>query len=134
MKQRAAPQARGHLGLASDVPGAPERGEIMADAMDAAKEGYQPVFDEGEIADCAPEVLGGKWQLLVTDNTENNLIGSCVTNTVKLTDVKEYLMTLRRRPTSQGWRCDAIISTDSIGMSPFRCGGKGRGGMACSKP
>jgi len=38
------------------------RGEVMVDAMDAAKEGYQPVFDEGEIADCAPEVLGGKWK------------------------------------------------------------------------
>ena len=43
------------------------------------------------------KILGGKWQLLVT-NEENNLIGSLVTDTVKLEDVKPYLQTLANRP------------------------------------
>mmetsp|Transcript_17065 Transcript_17065/g.47479 ORF Transcript_17065/g.47479 Transcript_17065/m.47479 type:complete len:1481 (-) Transcript_17065:749-5191(-) len=37
------------------------RGEILADEMAAAKEGYTPVFKEDDIAKCAPDELNGKW-------------------------------------------------------------------------
>ena len=43
------------------------------------------------------KLLGGKWQLLVT-NEENNLIGSLVTDTVKLEDVAPFMSQLRKRP------------------------------------
>ena len=43
------------------------------------------------------KVLGGKWQLLVT-NEENNLIGSLVSDNVKLGDSKPFLTTLAKRP------------------------------------
>lgn len=40
------------------------RGEILADAMAAAKEGYTPIISEGDLAQCAPEVLGEKWNAM----------------------------------------------------------------------
>lgn len=37
------------------------RGEILADAMAAANEGYTPTVSEAQIAACAPEVVGAHW-------------------------------------------------------------------------
>jgi actinin alpha len=36
-------------------------GEILADAMAAANEGYTPAVSEAQIAACAPDVLGAHW-------------------------------------------------------------------------